>query len=113
MVAENKDLNRRLEIAMKETLQYANENRDLRKDNERMKQGYRIAATLQKENPREFDRIVYGKPIGKNLDGFFASVLSLFTPEVTKKSKRLKEIEEEIEDERDRQNRLNSNYYSK
>ncbi|MBR0190303.1 MAG: plasmid recombination protein [Clostridia bacterium] len=113
LVAENKDLNRRLEISMKETLQFANENRELRKDNERKTQGYRIAAKLQKENPREFDRIVYGKPIGKNLDGFFASVLSMFTPEVTSKSKRLKEIEEEIEDERDRQNRLNGNYYSK
>lgn len=113
LVTENKDLNRRLEISMKETLQYANENRDLRKDNERMKQGYRIAATLQKQNPREFDRIVYGKPIGKNLDGFFASVLSMFTPEITGTSKRLKEIEEEIEDERDRQNKLNGNYYSK
>ena len=47
------------------------------------------------------------------MDKFFSSVLSMFTPEVTKKSKRLKEIEEEIEDERDRQNRLNGNYYSK
>ena len=113
LVAENKDLNRRLEISMKETLQYANENRDLRKDNERLKQGYRIAATLQKQNPREFDRIVYGKPIGGLMDKFFSSVLSMFTPEVTSKSKRLKEIEEELENERDRQNRLNGNYYSK
>lgn len=113
LVAENKDLNRRLEISMKETLQYANENRDLRKDNERKTQGYRIAATLQKQNPREFDRIVYGKPIGKNLDGFFASVLSMFTPEITGTSRRLKEIEKEIEDERNRQNRLNGNYFSK
>ena len=78
-----------------------------------MKQGYRIAAKLQKENPREFDRIVYGKPIGKNLDGFFASVLSMFTPEVTSKSDKLKEIKEELEDEQERQNRLNGNYYSK
>ena len=113
LVTENKDLNRRLEISMKETLQYANENRDLRKDNKHKTQGYRIAAKLQRENPREFDRIVYGKPIGKSLDGFFASVLSMFTPEITGKSKRLKEIEEELEDERDRQNRLNGNYYSK
>lgn len=98
---------------MKETLQFANENRELRKDNERKTQGYRIAVALQKQNPREFDRIVYGKPIGKNLDGFFASVLSMFTPEITGTSRRLKEIEEEIEDERNRQNRLNGNYFSK
>lgn len=113
LVAENKGLNRRLEISMKETLQFANENRELRKDNERKTQGHRIAVALQKQNPREFDRIVYGKPIGKNLDGFFASVLSMFTPEITGTSRRLKEIEEEIEDERNRQNRLNGNYFSK
>ena len=94
-------------------MQFANENRELKKDNERKTQGYRIAAKLQKENPREFDRIVYGKPMGGLMDKFFSSVLSMFTPEVTKKSKRLKEIEEEIEDERDSQNRLNGNYYSK
>ena len=113
LVAENKDLNRRLEISMKETLQFANENRELRKDNERKTQGYRIAAKLQKENPREFDRIVYGKPIGGLMDKFFSSVLSMFTLDVISKSDRLKDIKEELEDEQERQNRLNGNYYSK
>ena len=98
---------------MKETLQYANENRDLRKDNERKTQGYRIAAKLQKENPREFDRIVYGKPVGRLMDRFFDSVLSMFTPEVTSKSSRLKEIKEELEDEKERQDKLNGYYNSK
>ena len=113
LVAENKDLNRRLEISMKETLQFANENRELRKDNERKTQGYRIAAALQKQNPREFDRIVYGKPVGGLMDKFFSSVLSMFTLDIISKSDRLKDIKEELEDERDKQNRLNGNYYSK
>ena len=112
-MAENQDLNRRLEISMKETLQFANENRELRKNNERKNKAVKIAATLQKENPKEFDRIVYGKPIGKKIDGFFSSVLSMFTPEVTSRSDRLEKIKEELEGERDRQNRLNGNYFSK
>ena len=98
---------------MKETLQFANENRELKKDNERKNKTVKIAATLKKENPKEFDRIVYGKPIGKNIDGFFASVLSMFAPEVTRRSSRLKEIEKELEDERDRQNRLSDNYHGR
>ena len=113
LVAENKDLNRRLEISIKETLQYANENKELRKDNERKTQGYRIAAKLQRDNPREFDRIVYGKPVGGLMDKFFSSVLSMFTLDVISKSDRLKDIKKELEDERDKQNRLNGNYYSK
>ena len=113
LLAENADLKKRLDKSMDETLKYANENRDLRKDNERMKQGYRIAATLQKQNPREFDRIVYGKPVGRLMDRFFDSVLSMFTPEVTSRSSRLKEIKEELEDEKERQDKLNDYYNSK
>lgn len=113
LLAENSDLKKRLDKSMDETLKYANENRDLRKDNERMKQGYRIAATLQKQNPKEFDRIVYGKPVGRHMDRFFDSVLSMFTPEVTSKSSRLKEIKEELEDEKERQDKLNGYYNSK
>ena len=37
------------------------------------------------------------------MDRFFDSVLSMFTPEVTGKSSRLKEIKEELEDEKERQ----------
>ena len=113
LLAENADLKKRLDKSMDETLQYANENRDLRKDNEKMKQGYRIAATLQKQNPKEFDRIVYGKPVGRLMDRFFDSVLSMFTPEVTRESSRLKEIKEELEDEKERQDKLNGYYNSK
>ena len=113
LLAENSDLKKRLDKSMDETLKYANENRDLRKDNERMKQGYRIAATLQKQNPKEFDRIVYGKPVGRHMDRFFDSVLSMFTPEVTSKSSRLKEIKEDLEDEKERQDKLNGYYNSK
>ena len=53
-------------------------------------------ATLQKQNPKEFDRIVYGKPVGRHMDRFFDSVLSMFTPEVTSKSSRLKERQSAI-----------------
>ena len=98
---------------MDETLQYANENRDLRKDNEKMKQGYRIAVTLQKQNPKEYDRIVYGKSVGRLMDRFFDSALSMFTPEATSRSSRLKEIKEELEDEKERQDKLNGYYNSK
>ena len=113
LLAENADLKKRLDKSMDETLKYANENRDLRKDNEKMKQGYRIAATLQKQNPKEFDRIVYGKPVGRLMDRFFDSVLSMFTPEVTSRSSRLEEIKEELEDEKKRQDKLNGYYNSK
>ena len=47
------------------------------------------------------------------MDGFFSSVLSMFTPEVTSRSRRLKEIEKELEDEKERQDKLNGYYHSK
>ena len=108
LVAENGGLKKRLDKAMGETLELAEENKTLRADNERKTKAARVAATLQRENPGEFDRIARGKPAAKTLDGFFVSVLSLFTPEITSRSNRLREIEQEIKDERDKQNRMSN-----
>lgn len=113
LIAENKDLNNRLNLSIKDTLTLAEENKKLRQDNERKKESHRIATTLKRQNPREYDRIVYGKPIGGALDSFFSSVLSMFTPEVTSRSSRLEEIKEELEDEKERQENLNGYYNSK
>ncbi len=98
-VAKNKDLTSRLNTSMSETLQLAKENQALKQKNERSSKALRVLATLQRENPREFDRIASGKPPDKTLNGFFNSVLSLFTSEVTSKSNRLREIEREIREE--------------
>ena len=57
--------------------------------------------TLARTNPKEYERIVYGKP--KTIGSFFDSVLSLFTSEVTRQVPRLQQIEAEIEEERKKQ----------
>ncbi len=110
-VAKNNDLARRLDTSMKENLELAKENRDLERKNERSSKAVRILATLQRENPKEFDRIVSGKPLDRSLNGFFNSVLALFTPEITSKSNRLKEIEREIKEEQLKTQFNNSNRY--
>lgn len=56
---------------------------------------------------------VTGKPFGRLMDRFFDPALSMFTPEVTSRSSRLKEIKEELEDEKERQDKLNGYYNSK
>ena len=113
LIAENKDLNKRLNLSIKDTLILAEENKKLRQDNERKKESHRIATVLKRRNPKEYDRIVYGKPIGGAMDGFFSSVLSMFTSGIAGKSSRLKEIKEELEDEKERQDKLNGYYHSK
>ena len=113
LVAENKDMLKRLETSMNETLAFAKENRSLKADNERKSRALEIAVKLKEQNPMEFNRIVYGRPIGGTMERFFSSVLSLFTPEVTNRSRKLKEIEEELKDERERQENLNGYYHSR
>ena len=113
LIAENKDMLKRLETSMNETLAFAKENRALKADNERKSRALEIAVKLKEQNPMEFNRIVYGRPIGGTMERFFSSVLSLFTPEVTNRSRRLKEIEEELKDERERQENLNGYYHSR
>ena len=70
----------------------------------------RVGKTLARTNPTEYDRIVCGKP--KTIGSFFDSVLSMFTPEVTRQVPRLQQIEAEIEEERKKQEKQgNTNNY--
>ena len=88
-VAENADLKKRLEKSMGETLEDTDSHY------------VRVGKTLAKSNPKEYERIVCGNP--KTIGNFFDSVLSLFTPEVTKQIPRLQQIEAELEEERKKQ----------
>ena len=112
-VAENADLKKRLNKSMGETLEYAKKAEALERQKDTDSHYARIGKTLAKSNPKEYERIIYGKP--KTIGNFFDSVLSLFTPEVTKQIPRLQQIEAEIEEERKKQENQskNNNYTGK
>mgnify|MGYP001055666195 FL=1 len=67
----------------------------------------RVGKTLTKNNPKEYERIIHGKP--KTIGNFFDSVLSLFTPDVVRQVPRLQQIEAEIEEERKKQEKQGRN----
>ena len=72
-----------------------------------------VGKELARTNPTEYRRIAYGKP--KTISSFFDSVLSMFTPEVTRQVPRLQKIEAELEEERKKQEKQskNNNYNGK
>ena len=112
-VAENADLKKRLNKSMGETLEYAKKAEALERQKDTDSHYARIGKTLARTNPKEYERIVHGKP--KTIGNFLDSVLSLFTPEVTKQIPRLQQIEAEIEEERKKQEKQskNNNYNGK
>ena len=112
-VAENADLKKRLDKSMSETLEYAKKAETLERQKDADSHYARVGKTLAKSNPKEYEHIVYGKP--KTIGNFFDSVLSLFTPEVTRQVPRLQQIEAEIEEERKKQEKQsnNNNYNGK
>ena len=106
-VAENADLKKRLDKSMSETLEYAKKAEALERQKDTDSHYARIGKTLAKNNPKEYERIVCGNP--KTIGNFFDSVLSLFTPEVTRQIPRLQQIEAELEEERKKQEKQSNN----
>lgn len=106
-VAENADLKKRLDKSMGETLEYAKKAEALQKQRDNDNRYIHAGKTLARTNPKEYERIVYGTP--KTIGNFFDSVLSLFTPEVTRQVPRLQQIEAEIEKERKKQEKQGKN----
>lgn len=113
LTAENKDLTARLDKSMGETLEYAKKAEALERQKDTDSHYARVGKTLAKSNPEEYERIIRGKP--KTIGNFFDSVLSLFTPEVTRQVPRLQQIEAEIEEERKKHEKQskNNNYNGK
>ena len=107
LTAENKDLTARLDKSMGETLEYTKKAEALQKQRDNDNHYIHAGKTLARTNPKEYERIVHGKP--KTIGSFFDSVLSLFTPEVKRQVPRLQQIEAEIEEERKKQEKLNNN----
>lgn len=101
LTAENKDLTARLDKSMGETLEYAKKAEVLQKQRDNDNRYIHAGKTLARTNPKEYERIVHGKP--KTIGSFFDSVLSLFTPDVVRQVPRLQQIEAEIEEERKKQ----------
>ena len=106
-VAENADLKKRLNKSMGETLEYAKKAEALERQKDTDSHYARIGKTLAKSNPKEYERIIRGKP--KTIGNFLDSVLSLFTPEATKQIPRLQQIEAELEEERKKQENQSKN----
>ena len=106
-VVENADLKKRLDKSMSETLEYARKAETLQKEKDNNFHYTKVGKELARTNPKEYDRIVYGKP--KTIGNFFDSVLSLFTPEVTRQVPRLQQIEAELEEERKKQEKQSKN----
>ena len=92
---------------MSETLEYAKKTEMLERQKDFDSHYARIGKTLAKSNPKEYERIIHGKP--KTIGSFFDSVLSMFTPEVTRQVPRLQQIETELEEERKKQEKQNKN----
>lgn len=107
LTAENKDLTARLDKSMDETLEYAKKAEALQRQRDNDNRYIHAGKTLARTNPKEYERIVHGKP--KTIGSFFDSVLSLFTPDVVRQIPRLQQIEAEIEEERKKQETLNNN----
>ena len=107
LTAENKDLTARLDKSMDETLEYAKKAEALQRQRDNDNRYIHAGKTLARTNPKEYERIVHGKP--KTIGSFFDSVLSLFTPDVVRQVPRLQQIEAEIEEERKKQEKLNNN----
>ena len=104
LTAENKDLTARLDKSMGETLEYTKKAEALQKQRDNDNHYIHAGKTLARTNPKEYERIVHGKP--KTIGSFFDSVLSLFTPEVKRQVPRLQQIEAEIEEERKKQEKI-------
>ena len=104
LTAENKDLTARLDKSMGETLEYAKKAEALQRQRDNDNRYINVGKTLARTNLKEYERIVHGKP--KTIGSFFDSVLSLFTPEVTRQVPRLQQIEAEIEEERKKQEKI-------
>ncbi len=107
LTAENKDLTERLNKSMGETLEYAKKAEALERQKDTDSHYTRVGKTLAKSNPKEYERIIHGKP--KTIRSFFDSVLSLFTPDVVRQVPRLQQIEAEIEEERKKQENQSKN----
>ena len=106
-VAENADLKKRLNKSMGETLEYAKKAEALERQKDTDSHYARIGKTLAKSNPKEYERIIHGKP--KKIGSFFDSVLSLFTPDVVRQIPRLQQIEAELEEEHKKQENQSKN----
>ena len=112
LTADNNDLSKRLTQAIDKTLEYARKAETLQKEKDNNSHYTNVGKELARTNPTEYRRIVHGKP--KTIGSFFDSVLSLFTPDVVRQVPRLQQIEAEIEEERKKQEKLNSsNNYKK
>ena len=107
LTAENNDVSKRLTKSMDETLEYARKAETLQKEKDNNSHYTNVGKELARTNPTEYRRIVHGKP--KTIGNFFDSVLSLFTPEVTRQVPRLQQIEREIEEERKKQEKQSKN----
>ena len=107
LTAENKDLTARLDKSMDETLEYAKKAEALQRQRDNDNRYIHAGKTLARTNPKEYERIVHGKP--KTIGSFFDSVLSLFTPDIVRQVPRLQQIEAEIEEERKKQEKQGKN----
>ena len=107
LTANNNDLSKRLTKSMDETLEYVRRAETLQKEKDNNSHYAKVGKELARTNPTEYRRIVHGKP--KTIGSFFDSVLSLFTPEVTRQVPRLQQIEAELEEERKKQEKQGKN----
>ena len=107
LTAENNDLSKRLTKSMDETLEYARKAETLQKEKDNNSHYTNVGKELARTNPTEYRHIVRGKP--KTIGNFFDSVLSLFTPEVTRQVPLLQQIEAELEEERKKQEKQSNN----
>ena len=110
LTAENKDLTARLDKSMGETLEYAKKAEALQRQMDNDNRYIHAGKTLARTNPKEYERIVHGKP--KTIGNFLDSVLSLFTPEATRQVPRLQQSEAELEKERKKQEQQSNNNFN-
>ena len=107
LTVENKDLTKRLDRSMQDTLDVVKENGKLKAEKDKDVKYAQVGKYIASNAPNLCRSILNGASAVKV---FFSAVEDLCKPSVTSQVPRLQEIEAEIEEERVKHERKNRNY---
>ena len=104
LTADNSDLSKRLTNAMDETLEYARKAETLQKGKDNDEKYVHVGKTLAKIAPNTYRGITYGMG---SVGLFFSAFADFCTPSVQRQIPLLQKIEQEMQEEKERYERLN------
>ena len=104
LTAANNDLSTRLTKAMDETLEYARKSETLQKEKDKNEKYVHVGKALAKIAPNTYRGITYGMG---SVGLFFSAFADFCTPSVQSQIPLLQKIEQEMQEEKERYERLN------